>query len=131
VIRVFHDRDAADHFSRLQNMPACRPNHVLEAEPPRVRVILLRAGEFPEADRHHLHQAAFELAAERRVPFHATNDHHGVGCMRRGVHEHFDAIARLPKRDHFETTDDGAAHRLFVMPNRARTSACPSGVAAP
>jgi hypothetical protein len=100
----------------LQHPAACRPDDVFEAEPLRVRVILLRSGELAQADRHHLHEAAFEPAVEGRMPLHASDDHHRVGGVRGGIHEDLDSIVRRAERDDAETTDDGTAHRLLGNP---------------
>ena len=83
---------------------------MLEAEPLRVRVVLLRAGKLSQADGHHLHEAAFDPAVERRVPLDARDDHHRVCTVRRGIHEHVDPIVRLAERYDVGATDDGAAH---------------------
>ena len=96
-MRILDDRQAADQLSGLQHAAAGHADDMFEAEPLRVRVVLLRAGKLAEPDGHHFHQAAFDAAIEVGVPLHARHDHCGVGRMRGGVHEHFDPIVRLAK----------------------------------
>ena len=78
MIGVFQNRQAAQNFSALQNLPADGADHVFQAQAIRVGVIALRAGEFAEADGHHLKQAALDLAGEIGVPFHAADQEHAV-----------------------------------------------------
>ena len=116
MVRIFEDGQAANHLSRLQHAAAHRADDVLEAEPLSVRVVLLRARKLPQADGHHLHEAAFDSAGERRMPLHARHDHHGVGRMRFRIHEDLDPIVGRAKRYDVGATDDGAAHGLFGNP---------------
>jgi hypothetical protein len=110
VLCIFDNRQATEHFPRLQDTSAHRADHMLEAETLRVSVVLLRAGKLSQPDRHHLHEAAFDPAIEGRVPLDARDDHHRVGTVRRGVHEYFDPILRHAERYDLGTTVDGAAH---------------------
>src|SRR5262249_37587888 len=97
-------------------MAADRADDMLETEPLAMRVVLLSAGELPEANREHLHQAALNPAVECRVPLHARNDHQGVGRRRGGIHEHLDAIAGAAERDDVAAADDRAAHQALSDP---------------
>ena len=81
VIRVFQDRQSAQDLARLQHLPPDAADHVLEAQPVGVRMVALRSCEFAKADRHHLEQAALDLAGKIRVPFDAAHQHHPVGVV--------------------------------------------------
>ena len=76
-------------------------------------MITLRAGEFPQADGHHLEQPALDLAGEIGVPLDPAHQHHPVGIVRHLIHEGFDAVGRLAERHHFQLADQRAAHAGF------------------
>ena len=94
----------------MQHLPSDGADDVFEAELVGVGVIALRAGELAEADRHHLEQAAFDLAGEIGVPLDAADEHDAVGFVGVPIHEGFDAVGGLAERDHFQLADHRAAH---------------------
>ena len=53
-MRVLENGEAAQNLARGQHLAADAANHMLQADPVRVRVIALRSGELAQADRHHL-----------------------------------------------------------------------------
>ena len=65
-------------------------------------MVALGAGEFAEADGHHLEEAAFDIAGEIGVPLHAAHQHHAVALEGVAVHEGFDALGRASHRNHIE-----------------------------
>jgi hypothetical protein len=79
-------------------------------------MVFLSAGKLPEADGGHLHQTALDAPVERRVPLDAPYHHHGIGGVRRGVHEHFDPVVRCSERDDVGAADDRAVHRPLGDP---------------
>ncbi len=114
VVGVLQNREAAEDFAALQDLAADGADHMFEAELVRIGVITLGAGEFAEADRHHLEEAAFDFAREIGVPFDAADQENAGGIEGVAIHEGLDSIRRAAERNHVERTDDRASHGGFV-----------------
>ena len=112
VIGVFEDRQAAEDLSGVKHLPPDAANHVLQAELVSIRVITLGSGKFPETNRHHLVQAAFDLTGKIRVPLHTGQEHHAVTLVSAVIHESVDAFRCFSQGNDIQRADDRATHRL-------------------
>ena len=92
MVRVFENRQSANHLAGAQHLTADRADHVLEAEPLAVGVIPPGARELAETDRHHLDQPALDAAGEVGVPLHPADEHRAIGRVRGLVEEHLDPV---------------------------------------
>jgi len=111
---AFLNGEAAEDFAGGENAGADAADHFFEADAVGEGVIILRAGEFAEADGHHLKEAAFDAAGEICVPLDAGEKEDAVGFEGGFVHEGGDAFGGSADGDDIERTDDGATHGGFM-----------------
>jgi hypothetical protein len=79
-------------------------------------MILLRARELAQSDRHHLEQPALQRTGEIGVPLHARHQKYAVRIKSILVHECMNAFRRYAKRHYLQRADNGCAHSSFMNP---------------
>ena len=77
---------------------------------------------FAQADEHHLHQAAFDVADESGMWLDAIEDHDVVGLEGVAVEMHVETLGRSADHDGIHAGTDGAAQGFFGDPVRRQDS---------
>ena len=113
MLFVLHHPKAADDLTAAQNHLRHTAQHRLVVVLARAQMNHLGALFLAQADRHDLHQTAFDLAVEIRVRLDAVEQQNAVRLMRVAVHVDRVTFRRIPQVNRLHRRADRRADLLF------------------
>ena len=109
VVRVLQDGQARQDVAPFEYFAGDAAEDLAEAEILNGLVIDQRSGMFAQADEHHLHQAALDVADEPCVRFDPPAHEHVIGLRGVAIEMHRETLGRAAHHHGFHAGSDRAA----------------------